>query len=231
MPVTSRFASVAALGLLVISSAAASSLFTIPVVNFSFEIPPAAGLTHGCGPNCSFSTGSIPGWVGSASNSGEFRPGALQGNTTWFNTLTNGNTILFDEGPTISQTVGATVVPGDTYTLMVDLGQRKDLPLQPFRPTVDLLIGGAGGTTFTATGTAPVSGGWSTFVATYTGLPGDAGKSITIQLLSTGSQGEFDNVRLSGLTPASSVPEPTGVTLLGLGLAGLLVFAKRQRAS
>jgi PEP-CTERM motif len=117
--------------------------------------------------------------------------------------------------------VSPTVVTGVTYTLMVDLGARKDNVA--FAAAADLLINGIH---YAAIGTAPAPGDWSTFTATYVGLAADAGKSITIELLSSGPQGDFDNVRLS-----DSVPEPAGMTLLGLGLVGLSVFARRKRAS
>jgi len=98
-----------------------------------------------------------------------------------------------------------------------------------FTAGADLLIGGIGGTKILATGTAPTPGNWSTFTATYVGLSADGGKTITIELTSTGAQANFDNVRLSDVAP--TVPEPGSVTLIGLGLAGVLVFARRKRAS
>jgi len=222
MPVTSRFASVAALGLLVISSAAASSIF-IPVANFSFENLPAGGLLA-CGPGCSYSVGAIPSWT-STSTSGVFRPGTPA--TSFFHTLSAGITSAYeDTAGILSQTVAsAVVVPGTTYTLQVDLGRRTDLPMTA---SADLLVNG---NHYAATGTNPTAGNWSTFTATYVGLAGDAGLPIRIELLSSGRQANFDDVRLSSVTPAGTVPEPTGATLIGLGLAGLLAFAKRKRAS
>lgn len=72
----------------------------------------------------------------------------------------------------------------------------------------------------TATGTVPTAGNWS---ATFTGSAGAAGEPITIRLLSTGRQSAFDDVRL---TP---VPEPSFIGVVGIGLVGLLVFARRNR--
>jgi hypothetical protein len=230
MAMTSRFVTVATLGLLGAFAAMASP---IPVINFSFETPQFGGVPVGCGSNCSFTVGAIPGWLGSNTHSGQFKPGTQAGNTTYFSQLTDGITVAFTEGATLFQTVIPAVVPGVTYTLMVDLGQRRDLPLLPFRPTAELVVGavnGVGGVGFIATGTAPAASRWSTFVASFTGTAAESGKSITIELLSSGMQGEFDNVRLSD-NLSSAAPEPAGVTLLGMGLAGLLVFAKRKRTS
>jgi PEP-CTERM motif len=201
--------------------------FTTPtsaifVVNSSFETLPVSGLTNACGVGCSYSTGAIPGWSGSNSFSGQFQPGT-PGNVTWFSTLSSDGspTVAYSNGgATLSQTMVPTVQVDDTYTLMVDLGRRNDLP---FMASVGLLINGV---LIPASGTAPTPGDWSTYTATYTGLAADVGQSITIELFSSGPQGDFDNVRLD-----ETVPEPAGITLLGLGLVGLSVFARRKRAS
>jgi hypothetical protein len=216
----SRFVSVAALAVICGFSAMAGP---INVANFSFETLPAGGLPTACGAGCSFSVDAIPGWS-NAGDSGQFQPGN-PANTTFFNTLPAGPTIAYSNvaAPPISQVVSPTVVTGVTYTLMVDLGARKDNV--PFAAAADLLING---NHIAAIGTAPAAGDWSTFTATYVGLAADSGKSITIELLSSGVQGDFDNVRLSDSTV---VPEPAGITLLGLGLVGLSVFARRKRAS
>jgi len=216
-----RFAWVAALGVLCAFSAAASPIF---VSNFSFE-DVGGSLPFGCGTGCSYSTGAIVGWTGSTATSGEFKPG-VPANTTYFSTLSNGITSAYADtaGTTLSQTVAATVQVGSTYTLTVDLGARKDLL---FGASADLRINGH---VFTATGIAPTAGNWSSFTATYVGVIADANDPITIELVATRRQANFDNVRLDVVAP-SGIPEPTGVTLVGMGL-GLLIFAaNRKRAS
>jgi len=220
MAMTSRFVSVAALSLLGALSAAATPIF---VSNFSFETIPGVSLPNGCGSGCSYSVGVIPFWT-STGVTGQFRPGTPA--TPFFHTLSDGITSAYsDSAGIISQTlIGTVVVPGTTYTLHVDLGRRTDLP---FTASADLLVNGSH---FLAVGTTPTLGNWSTFTATYVGLPGDNGLGLTIELLSSGRQGNFDNVVMSSVTGAG-VPEPTSVTLIGLGLAGLLVFARRKRAS
>jgi hypothetical protein len=220
MAMTSRFGLVATLGVLCAFTVVAG---TIPVANFSFETIPVGGRGGGCGTGCFFSAGpaAIPNWLGSDSTSGEFQPGTQLGNTTKFSVLSDGITSAYSNGATLSQTV-ATVVAGFTYTLMVDLGERNDIPT--FMGSADLLINGKH---YLAIGNAPLAGHWSTFTATYLGTVLDSGQPITIELFSPGAQANFDNVRLSG----GFTPEPAGVTLLGLGLAGLLIFGRRRRAS
>ena len=75
----------------------------------------------------------------------------------------------------------------------------------------------------TAIGIVPTAGNWSPFTATFTGSAADAGESITIRLVSTGVQGNFDDVQLT------AVPEPSFMGVVGIGLAGLLAFARRNR--
>jgi hypothetical protein len=126
-------------------------------------------------------------------------------------------TIAFSNGATLSQTVAATVEPGVEYILTVELGRRID---HPFTASADLLVGT---NVFKAIGTAPSPGNWSPFTAEFTGTDAEAGDPITIQLLSSGSQGAFDNVSLT------AVPEPAYLGVIGFGLAGLLAFALRNQ--
>jgi hypothetical protein len=200
----------------------------ISVSNFSFESLPIGGLPLHVGTcvSCVYSRGvAIPGWlsVGSGTN-GEFRPGP-PGNTTYFNSLSDGTTSAYvNIGTVLSQTVGETVNLGEVYTLLVDIGWRKDLQ---FAGTADLLINGV---THTATGVQPALGSFGTFEITYTGLFADVGKPITIQLKSNGVQGNFDDVRLGGVPLATAaVPEPGSLMLLLGGGLLLSCFSLRRR--
>ena len=164
---------------------------------------------------CFFRYGAIPDWTSSADfASGQQQPGASGPYLSVPST-----TIAFSNGATLSQTVAATVTPGMTYILTVELGHRID---QPFTASADLLVGP---NVFNAIGTAPSPGNWSPFTAEFTGTTAEAGDPITIQLLSSGSQGAFDNVSLA----AAVTPEPAYLGVVGIGIAGLLAFALRNR--
>jgi hypothetical protein len=206
-------------------SALASPIF---VANFSFELPGGPLPIRTCGTGCSFSAGAIPGWTGSTATSGEFQPGTQVGNLAYFSTLTDGISVAYsDLASPITQTVAPTVQVGVTYTLMIDIGKRNDVTISAFKGSADLLINGHH---IAAVGVTPTTGHWSTYTATYVGLSADAGKPITIELLSSGKQADFDNVRLSSAA-ITSAPEPGGVTLLGLGLVGLSLFTRRKRTA
>jgi hypothetical protein len=175
----------------------------IPVNNPSFEVLPAGGLPSGCGAGCSYSQDFIPGWLntpflGLGLSSGQFRPGTDAGNTTYFDSLSDGLTSVYTSTGCIEQTVDVAIQPGVTYTLLVSVGWQKDAsPTGVPRLRVN-------GVYYDGVGT-PVFGGWATYTTTYVGQAQDAGLPITICLSSVSNWGSFDNVRLSDSTA------PTGV--------------------
>lgn len=189
-----------------------AGVFPIDVANPSFETLPRGGLPGFCGTGCSFSAGAIPGWIDTGQG-GQMQPGTV------FNFVPDGITTAWSNGGTIEQTVSAKVVDGATYTLTVDLGQRNDGP--SFAASADLLLGG--GTVIPAIGNPPALGNWSLHTATFTGTAANAGEMITIQLNSSGVQGNFDNVHLT-----TTVPEPSSMLLLGSGVLVLVQGLRRK---
>jgi hypothetical protein len=193
----------------------------IVVGNPSFETAGGGGLPFLCGTACSYSTdGVIPGWTVTGP-AGLFRPGPPI-NTTYFNSVTDGTTTAYSDGGSISQTVGATVQLGVTYSLQVNVGVRNDIGVD--LGTEALVING---NTILATGVLPTAGNWSTFTATYTGLAADVGQAITIRLASAGVEGNWDIVRLSD-NVTSTTPEPATGALVSLMVLAWAGIARRK---
>jgi hypothetical protein len=192
----------------------------IAVINHSFE--EFETLVGGCaGTNCGFNLGPVPGWTAS-SGSGSFRPGT---NTLYFDLVPDGSVTGYTSSGFLEQTVSETVAEGLLYTLLVEVGNRKDFAQTG---TVALLIGGV---PIVADTVAAPEGGWATHTVMYTGLPGDVGKTIGIRLSSENQQGNYDNVRLSssGDSATSPIPEPASLVLTAFGLAAVAVSRRRRR--
>jgi hypothetical protein len=206
------------------------AIFANPVFvnNFSFETLPAPVILHttNCvGAGCEYTVASenaIPGWTSSSpADQGQFAPGVSSGNTNYYNSVPDGSFVAYANAGNLTQMVG-TVLPNTTYTLSVSLGLRKDFPTLG---TAELFING---TAYTATGVTPTPGNWATFTATYNSSahPGDVGMPITIELVSNGVQAGFDDVVLNA--NAVATPEPSPMALMGIGVIGLVVVARKK---
>jgi hypothetical protein len=195
------------------------------VANHSFETSYA--LDSGCGFNCFFNQSGAPSWTSPiVPGVGTWNPGPSLGNFSHFNVIPDGALLGYSNGPnaSLSQVVSPTVVAGITYTLMVEVGNRKAYALD--LPVVELVIGS---TSYLATGTLGAEGAFSTFTATYTGTTADVGKTIMVRLSGgAGGQGNFDNVRLAD--SAGPVPEPATYATLASALA-LIGWRLRRRSS
>lgn len=202
--------------------AATTTAFAAPitVLNPSFET--FNPLNIACpGTDCAYNVDTIPDW-GGGPFTGSFRPG---NNSLYFNSIPDGNIVAYVFDGELNQTVSETVQLGVTYTLQVDIGERKDRA--------------PGGVAYLVIGTeehgptGPVipEGEFRTYTATYTGVAADVGKSIRISLRQTFANGTFDNVRLSNSLPGPSptpIPEPSSIALTGVA-AGCLAAVRKLR--
>ena len=221
------FAMVLALGT-ILPSAARAEIFA--VVNPSFEIH-GLNLSNDCTTGlgeCKYSSdGVIPGWNTTA------LPAPISGQVFKIQNFpgsggnppaTNGDYIAYSEGPSIWQDVG-TVVAGGTYTLSVDILHRIDAG---FQGSIQFVLGG-GGLGGTVVGTLnpysdPGAGAWTTLTDVYTAGLLDEGQTLTVVLNSGGSQGNYDNVNLTG------TPEPGTLALFGSALACLGLLRRKRVA-
>jgi PEP-CTERM motif len=210
----------------------------ILVSNPSFETLPSGGLPYLLAPcpggGCNYSFSSIPGWaidgplVDGRMIIGQLQPLGSTNNLAFFNSVPDGTTVAFANTGTISQTVSVTAVAGVTYTLQVDVGIRNDLFVNYHNVGgVSLVVDGH---TVDATGTSPLSGDWSNYVATYTATALDNGKPISIVLSSINPQGDWDNVRLTDSLSVGGVPEPSTWAMMILGFAGIGFMAYRRKS-
>jgi hypothetical protein len=192
---------------------------TITVDNPSFETLGAPlSNTIGCGggnPTCAYNDGPIPGWTASGGQTGAQNLGILL-------TPEDGNVAAYanGDGTTLSQIVSATSIAGDTYTLTVFVGDRTDGFNGPVTVSLDI-----GGVLTDATGSMPGPGTWSAWTASY--LATTSGAPISIDLISDGLQGNFDNVSLT----ATPLPATWSMLLIGFFGLGLVAYrASRARA-
>ena len=133
--------------------------------------------------------------------------------------------VWINGGTTIYQDSGIIIEVGNTYTLTVDVGVTSpfDAHTGTFRLYGSALdfgsaLAGAEKSVVTTQSVWELNETTS-FVATGV----EAGQTLGIALTTTGTQTEWDNVRLT-ITP---VPEPSSAALLGLG--GLALILRRRK--
>lgn len=95
-------------------------------------------------------------------------------------------------------------------------------------PTVDLLVGGSKIITLNSGVNSPGDGGVADFVGFGLGVPFTAHQVFTSQVLTVGNEYKLTaNIQTNASTLAS-VPEPSTIALLGLGLIGVSLSSQRK---
>ena len=157
------------------------------------------------------------GWVRAVNNSevGTFRPSIA----SWGYITSEGNNLFYANGGFIQQTTSELLAIGGTYTLEVDVINRRNY----FHGyTVQLL---AGDTVIAQdiSGLTPPVGGFLVSTLTYSPAANDPllGQPLTIRLGGT-IQANFDNVRLN----SDGIPAPASVG--AFALAGVLAARRRR---
>jgi hypothetical protein len=188
---------------------------SVPINNASFET--FNPLTATCGLGCHFNSGPIPGWQGG---------GSFQPNSQFFSSIPNGTTIGYSNGGTIAQTLTSTVLPDTVYTMTAFVGNRLDGFSGTFTLALDTIQNGVTTTLCTVSGNAHdfTPGTFESQSCMFTS--GSTVPGGDLYLLFTAGhtvQLDVDDVSLT-TSAAPSVPEPSSMTLVGLGVIFLLTF-------
>jgi len=206
---------------------------TVPVTNASFEsisytLPSHCPVPYnqGCAYNHDL---GIPGW--SVTNGGSFQPSVVTQTSPlngYFFSIPDGSLVGYTNGGTISQTLAATALSNNTYTMSVFVGDRLDGFGGTYTLSLETIIAGG-----TVTGTiCSLSGNTSniqpgTWVdESCTGTPTSSG-NLYLFFQSTGQQLDVDNVSVN----YTAVPEPSSVLLLAIGVLAVLagfLFSRRN---
>ena len=199
----------------------------IPIVNPSFETT-AGPLNTTCGPGCAYNYGPVPGIPGwSSPGGGSWQPGS------YFNSIPDGSLIAFANAQSsLTQTLtGTSVLSNSLYIFSVYVGERADGISGNYTLSLDTILGGITTTLCSASGNASTIARGTFQLETCSYLSGSSvpGGNLFLQLSAVSGQLDVDNVSLTVL-PASSVPEPSSVLMLGVGILFLAAtFMARKR--
>jgi fibronectin-binding autotransporter adhesin len=185
----------------------------VSVNNPSFEAPATGdgGFT-----SASSGTTAITGWeiTTGAGDAGIFNPTVSQYSAQQ---ATVGAQVAFSNGRTIRQVLGTNLAPNTTYTLLVDIGDRRDTTVPGY--SLQIVAGGNLLAQATQADFATTDNSFITARVTFTsGASVTSGQALEIRLASTGAQTNFDNVRLYALSGVAGNED----TAIALNLAGAL---------
>lgn len=193
----------------------------LAIVNAGFETP---ALGDG-----GFTNGAITGWTAT----GTAARGVLNPTTAQLVAPTEGVQVAYLDGGgtavTLSQTLAATVVAGETYVLETDFAYRLNLPTTQPPFTLELLAGGNVVASFSGgPGNGFGSAAFETATASYTAPASgpSIGTALGIRISmvgATNTQITFDDVRIN------SSPAPSPVPTVGLWLAPVLAWTAWRR--
>lgn len=247
MRLSNRFALAVSLAVLGAAAGAQAAVTSLAITNASFEDPalpvPMAFTT------------SVPGWL-STGATGVFVPHI----PSVYAGVPDGSQVGYiHETGSLHQVLGAQLLGGADYALTVRVGDRGDLDMfgnmvaiANYRVALYLEDAGnpgdLGAATLLgdATGPMPADGAFATATVNYS-APGAlgalAGRNLIVALFhslgtieaETVYQINFDDValtqRVADEVPVNGqVPEPAGLALFGLGLAGLAAVRRRRRS-
>lgn len=193
----------------------------IPIVNPSFDTNPGV-LIPNCslgGPTCAFNSGAIFGW--STGNGGVWQPG------TYFPGLPVGDLIGYTNAVNSlsQQLTGTSVLANSIYTLSVFVGDRAIDGLSGnYTLSLDTILGGVVTSTLcSVSGNASsiASGTFQLVSCSSPSLSSVPTGDLYVQLSANSGQLDVDNVSLT-VQSANSIPEPSSILLLGVGMFFLL---------
>jgi hypothetical protein len=196
----------------------------IPIVNGSFETL-GAPLGTTCGTGCAFNSGPIPGWsiIGGG---GTWQPGSF------FTSVPDGTLIGYVGIGSLSQTLtGDSVLANSVYTLSVFVGDRAGGGSGNYTLSLDTILGGVKTTlcSFTNNASSIASGTFQLESCTYSSTSSVPSGTLFLQLAANTGQLDVDNVSLTVQSASTSVPEPSSVLLLSVGMLFLVATMMMRR--
>lgn len=191
----------------------AGESWAVPITNAGFETQVLADGT--------FTSGTLTGWtITGGTSAGAFNPTVSH----FPGQAPEGQNTAYSNGPTISQILSDTLQANTNYTLLVEVGDRLDTAFPGY--AVEFRAGGA--LLASESALIPPNGTFLTSQINFFAPAGhpNLGQALEIRLLSSGTQTNYDNVRLE----ATVIPEPVTLLLVGFGLIGLGAWQRVKKS-